>query len=113
MSKHNYTQYSDKKTRGNKPAEVKMETAPVTKPVLMPETVTTVSLPKTVEGVVANCAKLNVREEPNTESEIVCVLDVTSEIEIDVEKSTNSWFKICTATGVEGYCMRNYIDARL
>lgn len=131
MSKHNYTQYSDKKTRGNKPAEVKMvigphETAPVgrvspepvvltgpviTEPVV--ETVKTVALPKTVEGVVANCAKLNVREEPNTESEIVCVLDVTSEIEIDVEKSTNSWFKICTATGVEGYCMRKYVDAHL
>lgn len=112
MSKHNYSQYSNKK-RDNSPAEVKMETAPVTKPVIMSEAVDTVALPKTVEGVVVNCAKLNVREEPNTEAEIVCVLDVTSEIEIDVEKSTTAWFKICTATGVEGYCMRKFVDARL
>lgn len=119
MSKHNYSQYSKKNTTSTQPQpkkpapapEVKMEPmVPITP---MVETVETVSLPKFVEGVVVNCAKLNVREEPSTNSEIVCVLDVMSEIEIDVEKSTDEWFKICTAIGVEGYCMRKFVDARL
>lgn len=117
MSKHNYSQYSNKKNRDYDAKavspKVKMESSPEVKPVLVTETVSTVALPKTVEGVVVNCAKLNVREEPNTEAEVVCVLDVTSEIEIDINASTNSWFKICTATGVEGYCMRKYVDAHL
>lgn len=119
MSRHNYSQYSNKK-RENNPAEVKMEHSPEPVVLMGPvvvepavETIKTVALPKTVEGVVVNCAKLNVREEPNIEAEIICVLDVTSEIEIDVENSTIGWFKICTATGIEGYCMRKFVDARL
>ena len=80
---------------------------------LVEETVDTVSLPETVAGIVANCAKLNVREEPDLDAKIVCVLDVMSEIEIDVAKSTDEWFKVCTAIGVEGYCMRKFVDAYL
>jgi SH3-like domain-containing protein len=87
--------------------EVKMEME------LIQETVDTVTLPKTVSGVVVNCAKLNVREEPSADAEVVCVLDVMSEIRIDATKSDNEWFKICTASGVEGYCMRKFVDAYL
>lgn len=123
-SKHNYSQYS-KKTSDHKPVnsiesspEVKMEVEPSKTsalPVyeLVNETVDTVTMPKTVSGVVVNCAKLNVREEPSANAEVVCVLDVMSEIKIDASKSDNEWFKICTATGVEGYCMRKFVDARL
>lgn len=118
-SKHNYSQYS-KKTSDPKPIdtaapiashdpspEVKMEVK------LVEETVNTVTLPKTVSGVVVNCAKLNIREEPNTDAAVVCVVDVMSEIKIDVTNSSNEWFKVCTATGIEGYCMRKFVDARL
>ena len=86
MSKHNYSKYSDKKKTNNtqpKPnkavtstvpkspsPEVKMEVE------LIQETVDTVTLPKTVSGVVVDCAKLNVREEPSIDADVVCVLDV-------------------------------------
>lgn len=116
--KHNYTQYSNKpKTVAS---EVKMESIPTplnktepveVKPVL--ETVETVALPKTVDGMVVGCAKLNVRAEANLFSDVVCVLDARSEIEIDVEKSDKDWFYICTAAGIEGYCMRKYVEAHL
>ncbi len=124
MSNHNYSQYSNKNNQrinhnnaarpGVKPVEkaapeVKMEA----KPIVMKESVETVTLPETVEGVVANCSKLNVREAPDIESNILCVLDLMSEIEIDVSKSTKDWVHVCTATGVEGYCMRQYVDAHL
>ena len=126
--KHNYSQYSSNKN--NKPTyevkrpiserientvepivEAHKPVAEYVKPVV--ETVETVTLPKTVEGVVANCAKLNVRSKPDISSEVVCVLDVMSEMEIDVEKSTDEWFYVCTAIGIEGYCMRRFVDARL
>lgn len=134
MSKHNYSQYSDKKKTNNtqsKPnkavtstvpmspsPEVKMEiesskTSALPGYELVQETVDTVTLPKTVPGVVVDCAKLNVREEPSIDADVVCVLDVMSEIKIDATKSNNEWFKICTANGVEGYCMRKFVDAYL
>lgn len=134
MANHNYSQYSNKKNKPktNKPVDsieqsaikapqapkVKMEiecnevvTAPEIE--LVEETVETVSLPKTVEGVVTNCLKLNVRAEPSKDAEVICVLDAMSEVKIDVNKSTPDWFKITTAIGAEGYCMRKFVDAYL
>lgn len=143
MSKHNYSQYSNKKNKATNRPEIDdiktnvIETEPVvqpepvvTEPAVQPkvevpeapkpvqpklveETVETVSLPEMVEGVVVNCAKLNVRSEPSITASIVCVLDAMSEIEIDVAKSNDEWFKICTAIGAEGYCMRKFVDAYL
>lgn len=122
MSKHNYSQYSDKKkTNPNqtaRPADMQTAKIPLVPDVKMElevveETVDTVSLPKTVTGVVVNCAKLNVRKEPSAYADVVCVLDVMSEIVIDAAESDNEWFKIYTAAGVEGYCMRKFVDAHL
>ena len=116
MSKHNYSQYSKKQNDNKaKPIE-RIPTAPVRPiPEIKPveETVDTVTLPEMVEGVVVNCTKLNVRVEPKINADIVCVLDVMTEIEIDINKSTDEWFKVCTAAGVEGYSMRKFIDAHL
>lgn len=139
--KHNYTQYSEKKQHNQnanpveKPAiteevlkpisktpEVKMDSAPVLvdtpnvappKPQLVQETVETKALPETVVGMVVGCAKLNVRAEASLFSDVICTLNTQSEIEINIEKSDKDWFYICTATGVEGYCMRKYVEAHL
>lgn len=83
------------------------------KPQLVQETLETKPLPETVEGVVTGCAKLNVRSEASLFADVVCVLDAMSEIEIDVNKSDKDWFYVCTATGIEGYCMRKYVEAHL
>ena len=77
------------------------------------ESVKTVSLPETVEGRIINCAKLNVRENATVNSDIVCVLDTVSEFEVDVNRTTPTWAYIYTATGAEGYCMRQYVEAHL
>ncbi len=118
-SKHNYSQYS-KKTSDPKPINTTTRTMPIClssevkmEPELVNESVDTVTLPKTVTGVVVDCAKLNIREEPSVDAAVVCVLDVMSEIEIDAAKSDHEWFKVRTATGIEGYCMRKFVDAYL
>lgn len=157
MSKHNYSQYSNKKNDRKpevvganapvndrkpnvpksmveepvvEPVQVKMESTETIEPIaptidlvqettsglqpsLVHETVDTVTLPETVKGIVANCAKLNVRANPSINAEIVDVLDVMTEIQIDVNKSNNEWLKIYTATGNEGYCMRKFVEAHL
>ena len=128
MSKHNYTQYSNKKNDESKTA-VKQEefiiiddlvgTAEVVEAIDTPEikmvveTVETVTFPKTVSGFVSNCTKLNVRVEPAIDADVVCVLNSGTEIEINVNKSTDEWFSICTAAGIEGYCMRKFVNAKL
>lgn len=80
-------------------------------PSLVNENVETAPLPKTVTGVVANCSKLNVRAEPSLFADVVGVLDAETEFKIDVAQSNRDWFKICTAIGVEGYCMSKFVNA--
>lgn len=94
----------------SKPVIMEAPAAPV-KPELVKETVETKALPKTVTGVVVNCSKLNVRAEPSLFADVVCVLDAENEIKIDVAQSNREWFKINTAIGAEGYCMRKFVNA--
>lgn len=129
MSKHNYTQYSNKKNHNDEgKTTVKQEEfliiddlveTPVVEAVETPEvkmvveTVDTVTLPKLVSGFVSNCSKLNVRMQPEADADVVCVLNSGTEIEINVNNSTDDWFSICTAAGIEGYCMRKFVNAKL
>ena len=122
-NKHNYSQYSNKNKKVENPkpvepieSEVKPMVAEVEEVAAAPEVVepeVQKSTIEMVEGAVVDCAKLNVREEPNIDAHIVCVLGVTSEIEINLSQSNDEWYKICTATGIEGYCMRKFIDVCL
>lgn len=65
-----------------------------------------------VTGVVTNCLKLNVRENPNTDSKVVCEVSMLDELMIDEEASTDEWFKVYTEMGVEGFCMKKYISVK-
>lgn len=134
MSNHNYTQYSKKNeteteaTQNNvytepevtvteettNSAEVKMdtaieETATTTTPEVQPEPEVT----PTVIGTVFGCSKLNVRATPDLFAEVVCIVSAGDEVIIDPDKSFNDWLCVCTATGVDGYCMRKYVNASL
>lgn len=60
-------------------------------------------------GVVANCAKLNIRKVPNQNAEIITVVPVNTELMIDIANSTNEWYSVCTVGGIEGFCMKQYI----
>ena len=101
----NYTNYSSKKPNDepqNSIADEVTETAEVT-----------VSVEETNPvGVVVGCEKLNVRKEPSINSEIVFQFPCNMEVEIFVDKSTEDWFYVCNAAGIEGFCMKKYIDSR-
>ena len=64
---------------------------------------------KTHTGVVYNCEKLNIRKSASKDSDVVAVVDVGSELLIDTAKSTYNFYKVCTASGIEGYCMSEFV----
>lgn len=65
-----------------------------------------------VTGVVTDCTKLNVRAEPNPNADVVAVISMLTEVVVDTDASTSGFYKICTAAGIEGFCMRKYIAIR-
>lgn len=118
MSKHDYTKHSNKNYNkdANRPKpEVKtsfsdMKPMPVAIPEPVVETVETIALPA---GRVVDCVKLNVREQPDVNAEVVCQIAYESEVIIDPAGSTKDFYKICTEHGIEGYCMKKYIKAEM
>ena len=61
-------------------------------------------------GVVTGCKKLNVRQEPDKDSKVLCVIDRETEVQLPADYNENNYFyKICTSEGVIGYCMKQYI----
>lgn len=65
-----------------------------------------------VIGVVVDCLKLNIRKTPNPTGEVIGTIDVDSEVTIDEDESTGNFYKICTAAGAEGYCMKQFIQIK-
>ena len=65
---------------------------------------------RTVKGKVIDCIRLNVRRRPNKDSEVNCVIDVDSIVEINENKSNDEWYRVTTDNGVYGYCMKQYIS---
>jgi len=60
-------------------------------------------------GLVTDCNKLNVRERPTVESPVVCEVVSQTELMIDEKESTEEFYKVCTAAGIEGFCMKKFI----
>ena len=62
-----------------------------------------------VDAVVTRCSKLNVRTAPDAEASVLCT--VSSGSHVMVEKYPyDDWYAVCTASGIEGFCMKDYID---
>lgn len=64
-------------------------------------------------GIVANCEKLNLRRSPLKDSDganIITELLPGVAVVIDEDESTSDFYKVTTETGLEGYCMRQFIE---
>lgn len=100
---HNYGKYAN---NGNKfvkdPADKKPEvegTTPVEKEAVM-------------IGVVANCGILNIREQPAITTDVVSTIKRDTEVKIIESESTDEFYKVITSTGIEGFCMKEYITIK-
>ena len=63
-------------------------------------------------GVVTDCLKLNIRKEPNKDSDVVVIVTCLDELKIDPATSTDDWYAVCTVTGIEGFCMKKFVAVR-
>lgn len=66
-------------------------------------------------GVVSGFTRLNVREKPNKNSKVLCVLNRNEEVEISTEEEDTEDFYAIITTGkikVKGYCMKDYIEIK-
>lgn len=61
-------------------------------------------------GRVVKCERLNVRENPSKESLAVHKLQKGSTVAINFEDSTDNFYKIYTEVGIEGFCIKEFIE---
>ena len=67
-------------------------------------------VPEPLPGVVHDCMRLNVRALPNTLSNVVTTLINGENVLVDLESSTDEFYRVTTETGVEGFCMAQFIE---
>ena len=65
-----------------------------------------------VAGEVVDCAKLNVRSEPDAEATVLTEILAGTEVRIDKDGSNKAFFKVTTPTGIDGFCMKKYIKIK-
>lgn len=63
-------------------------------------------------GIVTGCVCLNVRQEPSVNSTVLCTVPVTTKLMVDVKKSNLSWFHVYTESGIEGFCMKRFVNVK-
>lgn len=60
-------------------------------------------------GIVTDCLKLNIRKDPNPSAEIMATVDALTELKVYDSFKHADFYKVCTASGIEGYCMKKYV----
>lgn len=60
-------------------------------------------------GVVANCTMLNIRSSPSKNADILAVISAGTEVMVDQDDFGEDWYSVWIATGVHGFCMKDYI----
>ena len=96
----------NKMAKNKKPAA---EVAKTVDTVDQVERVEEVAQPKTKIGVVVNCDRLYVRSAPDTDADPVKDIACGIELMIDDSESTDEFYKVFTAAGLEGFCMKKFI----
>lgn len=108
MSK-NYKNYSKQSTQRVSEA-VEVDTEVQQAEVVETEVVPAPAAP--VTGVVANCTKLNVRKTSAASAPVVSIINEGVEVRIGVAESTDDFYKVYLASGVEGFCMKKFITVK-
>ena len=67
---------------------------------------------KPVFTAIVTANKLNIRKAPSKGAEVLTIVDKNTEVEIDLDYESSEWFKVVTAAGAEGYCMREFVEIK-
>lgn len=63
-----------------------------------------------IVGVVTDCIKLNIRKKPDKNSEVVTIVDCLDKLNVYLDTSTDEWYAVRIASGLDGFCMKKYIS---
>lgn len=85
---------------------------PVLKTTSSEHKVEEVKAEKVLFGKVCDCAYLNVRKAPTTNSDIVVLINHEAELKILCSFENDEWYKVVTSTGDEGYVMKQYVAVK-
>lgn len=112
MSNKDYTRFSSRRTevRVKEDPTTEVETVEIVEQTAMEIEPAEPEVVEPKNGVVANCVKLNIRKEPDAKAEILGVIPAPSTLVVYEEESTEDFYKVCTFSGIEGYCMKQYIN---
>lgn len=86
-------------------------TTPVTQPEttsVTPTTVETPTQPEAIFGTVCDCKNLNIRKNPDANSQILFAVPKDAKVKIDLDSSTAEWYKVFV-NDQEGFCMKKFI----
>ena len=62
--------------------------------------------------MIVNAPRLNVRQKPNTESDVICIVEKDVVLEV-TSKEKDGWCRITTPLGRKGYVMTRHIKEGL
>lgn len=66
--------------------------------------------PRSYGVVNSKCARLNIREEANTDAKKLAVVNSGTRLRIDKSKSTNEFFRVILDSGISGFAVKEFID---
>lgn len=114
---HNYSKdYGNKKTDETIADEVIEEVAEAETEEVVDEVAEVETAEETIEepksGTVVGCKNLNIRERPiaTNDLNVICTIAEGTKVVIIDDESIVDWYKVCLENGVEGYCMKKYIN---
>ena len=68
--------------------------------------------PKSHKAIVCNCKKLNVRENPKPKANVIMIINEDDEVTVYTDGSVGNYYSIRTESGIEGYCVKDYLKMK-
>ena len=85
-----------------KPEEIKVE-------VTTDEAVKDDDIVLDATGVVVDCTRLNIRTLPGVNGHVICTIAAGERLTVHLNKMFENWYRVTTANGISGFCMKKYI----
>lgn len=67
---------------------------------------------KKVMGVVCFTPRVKVRKESNPTSEVMCLIPRDCEVEVSMKESSKTFYCVTLASGLQGFCMKQFIQLK-
>ena len=63
-------------------------------------------------AAIINCGRLNVREHPDPEANVLTTIGSSDEVMVSINESVDNYYRVCTVAGIEGYCVKDYLQLK-